>query len=100
MLGLAAYRRTLCPRCGHPKDKAWHIDNEGHFEVRAEYVCHPCTVNRSGGEDGAEPVKYYAVVDTRDYEAHPLHGHYTDFGAPAETPPAPAPPTPREEALA
>lgn len=29
--------------CGHPKETAWHPDNEGWFEVVEEITCHGCT---------------------------------------------------------
>ena len=85
MLALRMYEGTLCPRCGEPKATAWHMDNEGHFAVTAEYVCNPCTAREGhGAEDEVHPVTFVEVTDTRDYAEDPLHGHYTDFAKPAE----------------
>lgn len=99
MLALRSYRSTLCPGCGNPKATAWHVDNDGHWEAKAEYTCQPCTV-RAG-----DPQTYTVVLDTRDYETDPLHGSYTDFGAidgtvgDALPPPPPRAPTTAESSL-
>jgi hypothetical protein len=100
MLALAMHRRTLCPRCGEPKATAWHVDNEGHWGVVAEYTCQPCTVLKSGDDGESQPVTFTVVADTRDYAEFPLHGHYTDFAAPAEAPKPAPPPVPAAESLA
>lgn len=92
MLALRVHRSTLCPGCGNPKATAWHVDNDGHWEAKAEYTCQPCTVRAPEGH----PVTFTVVVDTRDYEADPLHGTYTDFGAiDGSIGAAPPPPPPR-----
>lgn len=72
MLARDSYRTTLCPNCGHPKDTAWHPDNEGWFEVTASFECHPCTALRREVDPSAEPVMFQAVTDTRDYVKKPL----------------------------
>jgi hypothetical protein len=72
MLARDAYRATLCPGCGHPKDTAWHPDNEGWFEVTSTIECHACTALRREGNAEAEPALFLAVTDTRDYEKSPL----------------------------
>lgn len=72
MLARDAYKATLCPRCGHPKDHAWHPDNEGWYEVTASFECHACTAMAREGNPSAEPVVFHAVTDTRDYVKSPL----------------------------
>lgn len=85
MLARAKHRSTLCPGCGEPKDHAWHVDMEGHYEVEATFVCHSCSARKGSA------VEYVAVVDSRDYAADPLHGHYLDHVT-AERPPTAATP--------
>jgi hypothetical protein len=72
MLARDAYEATLCKGCGHPKDTAWHPDNDGWFEVTQTFTCHACTALRQHGDDQAQPVEFHAVTDTRDYERNPL----------------------------
>lgn len=75
MLAWDAYQRTLCPDCGHPRDKAWHPDNDGWFEVTREVVCHACTAADwydTEPEHRPPPRKHLVVTDTRDYDERPL----------------------------
>lgn len=73
MLARQAYLRTLCGKCGHPKETAWHPDNLGWFEVDQVFTCAACTAIANYDNDGThKPVEYPLVVDTRDYEAKPL----------------------------
>jgi hypothetical protein len=73
MLARDAYLASLCPRCGHPKDTAWHPDNEGWFEVTASFECWACTaLLRESSHGDVEPVTFHAVTDTRDYAKNPL----------------------------
>lgn len=102
MLAYRVYKATLCPGCGHPKETAWHFDNEGEFEVKARYTCHPCTVKNTPGDGrSVDPVDYVVVLDARDYAESPLTGHYTEFGSDDFSHPPGAhvarPQTPREE---
>lgn len=91
LLAYEQHKATLCPGCGHPKATAWHFDNEGEFEVGTSYTCHPCTVKHDPGDgSNVQPVTYAGVIDTRDYAANPLPGHYTDFGSPDFAHPSPA----------
>lgn len=78
MLAWQAYQRSLCKGCGHEKAKAWHPDNEGFYSADEDdaVVCHGCTALKEAQHEGSsetvEPVRYLAVVDTRDYVAKPL----------------------------
>lgn len=76
MLARQMYLGTIHERCGHPKDRAFHPDNEGYFEVTDTFVCHACTAMDNHGHDYAHgPAKDYelmVVSDTRDYEKSPL----------------------------
>jgi hypothetical protein len=73
MLAWQAYKGTLCPGCGHPKATAWHEDNDGWFEQHLRVTCHACTAMRPADADGkVQPMEYVDVVDTRDYDEHPL----------------------------
>lgn len=72
MLARDVYRASLCGRCGHPKDTAWHPDNDGEFEVTATFTCHACSALAREGDPSAKPVEFHAVTDTRDYEKKPL----------------------------
>ena len=75
MLARQEYLRTLCPRCGHPKDRAWHPDNDGWFEVTDSMTCHACTALANHDHEGpgvAPPVQFHVLSDTRDYDAKPL----------------------------
>lgn len=72
MLAWAAYQRSLCPRCGHPKETAWHPDNEGYFEVLETHECNACTAIARHGNDDQPPVEFLVVSDTRDYDQDPL----------------------------
>jgi hypothetical protein len=76
MLGRQTYEKSLCGRCGHPKERAWHPDNEGWFEVTEVIECHACTALAAHGHDHmsspAQPVEYLVVSDTRDYVEKPL----------------------------
>lgn len=74
MLAHAMYLKTLCPGCGHPKDKAWHWDNDGgRYEVTRTYQCHPCTtLARTAEGPEAKPVQYHRVEYMRDEQATPL----------------------------
>lgn len=75
MLAYAEYKNTLCPGCGHPKDTAWHPDNDGFFEVVREYVCHACAAIDAHGLDPEHrppPRPHLVVADTRDYDERPL----------------------------
>lgn len=60
LIALAEYEATLCPGCGHPKDWAWHPDNEaeGWFE-KHEFTCQGCAATH-----GPERATYATVVDT------------------------------------
>lgn len=101
LLAYEIHLASLCPKCGHPKDTAWHFDNEGEFEVAEQYTCHPCTVMAGQGDGPTEPVQFLSVRDTRDYSERPLPGHYTEFGS-SDFHPTPATASPgstlREEA--
>lgn len=76
MLARQSYKASLCPNCGHPKDRAWHPDNEGWFEVTEVIECHGCTALKTYGHDHSgepvAPVEFVTVSDTRDYETKPL----------------------------
>lgn len=72
MLARDMHKKSLCPRCGHPKETAWHPDNEGWFEVTAEFECHACTALARQENGDAPPVEFLGVSDTRDYEKDPL----------------------------
>lgn len=72
LLARDVYLATLCKGCGHPKETAWHPDNEGWFEVTASFECAACTALRREAEPSAPPVEFYAVTDTRDYVKNPL----------------------------
>lgn len=72
MLAREIYLSSLCPRCGQPKDQAWHPDNDGWFEVTATFECHACTALARESNAEAEPVAFHAVTYTRDEEKNPL----------------------------
>lgn len=50
---------TLCPGCGHQRDRAWHPDMDGWYEPK-HYKCAAC----SAIQDHA--VHYSSAVDDRD----------------------------------
>lgn len=73
-----AYRRyqaTLC-RCGEPKERAWHWDNEGWYEVDPDedfLTCHACTALARAENPEADPVRYpVRLRNDRDYAEKPL----------------------------
>lgn len=74
MLAWTEYEASLCGQCGHPKATAWHPDNEdAGFEVVDEITCWACTAMQVPDDDmQRKPVTFPVVVDTRDYDLHPL----------------------------
>lgn len=72
MLARAQVKRSLCPGCGHPREKAWHPDNDGWFEVEKTITCHACTAERRRDAADAKPVEYPVVTYTRDETKKPL----------------------------
>jgi hypothetical protein len=72
MLGWRMYRASLHEPCGHPKETAFHPDNNGEFEVEGWVTCWPCTEAALAEDPKARPVRFPIVVDTRDYAAKPL----------------------------
>lgn len=43
MLGLAAYKASLCPLCGMPVEVCTAIENDGRFVVDGALRCHKST---------------------------------------------------------
>lgn len=76
ILAWRSYKATLCSGCGQPKERAWHPDNDGWFEVEDGPVCHACTAMKAHHHPDptkpVEPAAFPYVVDTRDYAANPL----------------------------
>lgn len=76
MLARQLYRSRFHERCGHPKDRAFHPDNDGWFEVTDVITCWACTAMDNHGHDyvagPARPFELLVVADTRDYETQPL----------------------------
>jgi hypothetical protein len=73
MLGWRMYLASLHEPCGHPKETAFHPDNEGWFEPSGWITCWACTAGKEPDKDGrVTPVRFPVVVDTRDYERKPL----------------------------
>lgn len=72
MLARTQHYGSLCPGCGHPKDHAWHPDNEGWFEVVQTRECHACTTLARASDPDAKPAEFHTVADTRDYASNPL----------------------------
>lgn len=73
---LLAYRQYLgglC-KCGEPRARAHHPDNDGWYDVdaAATVVCHACTAIERHRDPAAKAVEYLRLVHTRDYEAKPL----------------------------
>jgi len=72
MLGWRMYSEGL-HACGHPKETAFHPDNEGWFDNLGWVTCWACTAGQEPDKDGhITPVRLPIVVDTRDYVAKPL----------------------------
>jgi hypothetical protein len=65
-VALTMYEDGLCGRCGHPRDRAYNPDMDGHYSL-VEHTCHACAVRDrdvaelAGGE--VEPGRMVAVVD-------------------------------------
>ena len=75
MMARHMHRRSLCSGCGQPREKAWHPDNDGWFEVTDTITCHACTAERRHGSDSpseVKPVEFPVVTYTRDETKKPL----------------------------
>ncbi|WP_123378619.1 hypothetical protein [Pseudokineococcus lusitanus] len=53
-VALTLYEDSLCT-CGHPRDRAWNDDSDGHWEV-AEHICQACAArDRARTTEGKRP---------------------------------------------
>jgi hypothetical protein len=72
MLARQANQKKLHERCGHPKDKAFHPDNEGWYDASDTLVCWACTALDQAADSKAPPHEMHVIRDVRDYDAKPL----------------------------
>jgi hypothetical protein len=72
MLARAENRDKVHQRCGHPKEKAFHPDNEGWYDADDTVVCWACTAMDQAEDPKAGPHELRLIRDTRDYNKLPL----------------------------
>ena len=72
MLARESNRQQVHDRCGHPKDKAFHPDNEGEYDAEETVVCWACTALDQAADPKAGPHEMRIIRDKRDYDAKPL----------------------------
>lgn len=72
MLARQSNREQVHDRCGQPKDRAFHPDNEGWYDADEVVVCWACTALDQAEDPKAGPHQLHVIRDMRDYEAKPL----------------------------